>query len=468
VRNQPNILLIMTDQHRWDALSAVSDWLSTPHLDRIASEGLRAARAYTNSPVCVPARISLVTGQRPHKTGVWDNGMEPDRGPTRTGKGTRHSHLEEDAATWMRSVRDAGYSTSVFGKTHLHRQVGDLRERTELLHSWGLDHVDEIAGPRAATRSSSNLTDLWEKRGVRDAYVEDVRHRVQHDPLLVRPSPLPLDLNPDVYVGQQASAWLRDYADSRPWMCWVSFSGPHEPWDCPEPYASRFDPATMPAPLVASRKSGTNRPRGLFDERKDLSIPPETVARLRADYAGKLALIDDQVGELLQVLEERGELEDTVVAMVSDHGEMNGDFGMVYKQNFLDPSARIPFLLRGPGIPAGRVLDDPVELMDMGATLVDLAGAKRVPRSHARSLMRTLRGKRERHRGAALCEYRGEIMVVTPEWKMALNKAGAPYLLYDLAADPHETRNLAGGRRHRRTETRLATIMLAELASTLY
>ena len=179
--DRPNILLIMTDQHRWDALSAVSDWLSTPHLDRIAAEGMRANRAYTNSPVCVPARVSLATGRYPHNTGVWEN--------------SRYD-LPGDAPTWMRSVQEAGYSTSVFGKTHLHGQVGDLRDRIDLVRSWGLDHVDEIAGPRASTKTSSNLTDLWDRHGVREAYVRDVQGRVRERalggaPLAAPARPLP-------------------------------------------------------------------------------------------------------------------------------------------------------------------------------------------------------------------------------------------------------------------------------------
>lgn len=448
----PNILLIMTDQHRWDALSAVSDWLSTPHLDRIAAEGMRANRAYTNSPVCVPARVSLATGRYPHNTGVWENGRYD---------------LPGDAPTWMRSVQDAGYATSVFGKTHLHAQVGDLRDRVDLVRSWGLDHVDEIAGPRASTKTSSHLTDLWDQQGVREAYVRDVQSRVENEPWAVRPSPLPLELYPDSYVGRQAARWLEDRSDPQPWMCWVSFSGPHEPWDCPEPYASRFDPAAMPPPLVAREDAREDRHTGLLDKMADLQIPPEDVARMRADYAGKLALIDDQVGELLRVVEERGELDNTVIAFVSDHGEMNGDFGLIYKQNFLDPSARIPFLLRAPGVSPGTVLDDPVELMDIGATLVDLAGGEPVEGSHARSLMPRLTGETERHRRSATCEFNSESMIVTPQWKMAVNRLAATYLLFDLENDPHETTNLAGAPAHHATQTQLRNLMLRRLHRTL-
>src|SRR5919109_1680959 len=113
-RSRPNVLLFMTDQQRWDALGCVGGWLETPNIDRLAREGVRFANAYTNAPVCVPARVSLATGRYPHNHGVW-----------------RHENytLPRRARTWMRAIRDAGYATSVFGKTHLHPHVGDLRDR---------------------------------------------------------------------------------------------------------------------------------------------------------------------------------------------------------------------------------------------------------------------------------------------------------------------------------------------------
>ena len=108
----------------------------------------------------------------------------------------------------------------------------------------------------------------------------------------------------------------------------MSFGGPHEPWDAPEPYASRYDPAAMPAPVPRAATTGQDRPRGLLDQKlADGGVPfePGDVARLRANYAGNVTLIDDQIGDVLRVVEERGELDRTVVAFVSDHGEMNGD-----------------------------------------------------------------------------------------------------------------------------------------------
>ncbi|MBT3601998.1 MAG: sulfatase-like hydrolase/transferase, partial [Candidatus Latescibacteria bacterium] len=126
---KPNLLLIMTDQQRWDAMGCSGGWVDTPNMDRIAADGVRFSNCVTNSPVCIPARLSLATGLYPHNTGVWQN-----MGHT----------LSPNANTWMQAVRNAGYRTSLFGKTHLHPHGGDLRDREHLMHAYGLDDVNEI------------------------------------------------------------------------------------------------------------------------------------------------------------------------------------------------------------------------------------------------------------------------------------------------------------------------------------
>jgi choline-sulfatase len=316
------------------------------------------------------------------------------------------------------------------------------------------------------TRVRCRLTDLWEEAGVLDAYREDVTSRYRGQPWVVRPTPLPIELYADTYVGTQARDYLRDYRDDRPWMCWVSFSGPHEPWDTPPPYAGTFDPASMPPPLQAA-PDAAERPRGKLDARPRFDFTDADVAALRADYAARLKLIDDQVGEILRVVEERGELDRTIIAVASDHGEMNGDFGLIHKQNFLNPAVRIPFLLRVPGGRRGWVCDDRVELMDLGATLAELSGGEPVPGSEARSVARRVLGDDVKGRQAVLSELSGEVMIATEGWKMALNARGRPYLLFDLEADPDERHNLAGSPDLAQREHRLASVMLRRVVQSL-
>jgi arylsulfatase len=374
----------------------------------------------------------------------------------------------------MAAVRSAGYRTSVFGKTHLHPHRGDLRERRHLVQAYGLDDVNEIAGPHATTVTSSDMTDEWRQRGVYSTFSSDMRERKTNRPWVVRPSPLPLECYPDVYVGQRAVSYLRAYQRPEPWFCWVSFSGPHEPWDAPEPYASRYHAADMPDPVRPVMPSWErDRPTGVIDARltKRPPISATETAALRANYAANVTLIDDQVGELLGVVASRGELDRTVVAVVSDHGELNGDYGLLYKGVFLGGASRIPFILRTPDTArsssAGRVCEQPVELMDLGPTLVELAGGDAVEHSYARSLVPVLEDAHARHRNDALSEIQGEVMLATESWKLALNARGEAYMLFDLEDDPLETTNLVGLPEHRDTEHELQRRLLARLVAAL-
>ena len=429
----PNILFIMTDQQRWDAMSCAGDWVNTPNLDRIAAEGVRFSYCVTTTPICIPARVTLATGHYPHNNNVWDN--------------IRYA-MPEDVKTWMRAIRDLGYRTSMFGKTHLHPHTGDLREREYLINAYGLDDVDEIGGPRASAAVMSHMTKMWEDKGLLESYREDFRERFANKPHVARPSVLPLEDYADVYVGQRAKKWLEAYDADEPWFCWMSFGGPHEPWDAPEPYASMYDPEAMPAP-VPRPEEDIPRPKGWLDrmmERWTPNFDPGDEGAMRANYAGNVTLIDDQIGEVLAAIEARGEMDNTVIGFTSDHGEMNGDWRLIYKMNFLDGSLRVPLLVRTPETAAnggGKVVDAPAENCDLGPTLLELAGGTVDYAQFAKSLVPAMENGGT-HREAAISEYRGEFMVTDGKWKAAVNTDGQVYLLFDLENDPRETRNLAG------------------------
>ena len=453
--NRPNILFVMTDQQRADALGCAQDWMRTPALDRIAAEGVRFTQCITTTPVCVPARVTLATGRYPHNNSVWNN---------------MDYTLPADAPTWMRAIRDLGYRTSLFGKTHLHPHRGDLRERAHLLHSYGLDDVDEIGGPRASTHVLSHMTAEWEHKGLLDAYREDYAERFANKPHVARPSVLPLEDYADVYVGQQAKRYLESYGRDQPWFCWVSFGGPHEPWDAPEPYASLYRPEEMPPP-VPRPDADQPRPQGWLDYHMEHHSPvlePGDVGAMRANYAGNVTLIDDQIGQIVRVVEQRGELENTVIAFTSDHGEMNGDWDLIYKVNFLDGALRVPLIVRTPATAAagGRVSDVLAENSDLGPTLVELAGGELEHRQFARSLCPALTSADAAHRQDALSEFRGEFLLLTGDWKMALNGDGKSYLLFDRHADPHEMRNLAGLPEYASVENELRLALLERIAKT--
>lgn len=527
-RNRPNILVLFTDQQRYDALGTVQPWLQTPNMDRLSAGGVRFGRTYTNSPQCIPARASLALGTYPHHHGVWHNKVWTIPG---------------NSDTWMRRLQGGGYRTAVFGKTHLFPHKGDLRRFQDLMKRIGFDESEEVAGPRAATVSKTVLTDLWNAAGVLDAYHEDMRDRYQNKPWLVRPTPLPLELYPDVYIARRSIDWLKGYDDTAPWMLFVGFTGPHEPWDTPEPYASRYRPQDMPEPVafsemppaqpfVPKRRGGGSEyesrdevagrddseggegggsdagpsdtgaggqggllaqasalagragfkakqrlgmaPNGVLYKRLAHRYPitPGEIAEMRANYAGHVTLIDDLVGDVLSAVEARGELDNTIVVLTSDHGEMNGDHGLIYKQNFLGPSVRVPLIVSAPAevasVKQDRVAWSPVELMDVGPTLLDLAGLGEEGRfNYAKSLVPVMEHPRKMHRRAVVSEYGHEVMIATAEWKLAVNRNGRPYLLFDLDNDKEETSNLVASDKHAKKLEELQRQMLRHLVRAL-
>lgn len=406
--------------------------------------------------MCIPARVSLATGLYPHNTQVWEN--------------TRYN-MPTTYPTWMRSIREAGYRTSIFGKTHLHAHQGDLRDRVKLVRKYGFDDIDEIAGPRASTNVLTNMTERWDREGLWQAYKKDVKSRVKKDRLVARPSVLPVEEYADTYVGQQARQYLANYDRDEPWFCWVGFGGPHEPWDTPEPYASMYDPADMPSPIDRISQPA-KRNRGVFDRRlkRAPDLSPAEIAALRANYAGNITLIDDQVGEILAVIRERDELDNTILAFTSDHGEMNGDYGLFFKGLFLNGAVRIPLLIRTPNTMRDRVsnkeYDVPVEWFDIGPTLVDLVGGVNSENTFARSLVPMLDGSSETHRDFAISECLGEIMYLDDEWKLCLNNKGKPYLLFNLKKDPDETVNRVMDRNTRNVQIDIRLKMLEHMAKT--
>jgi arylsulfatase len=455
-----NVLFIMTDQHRWDALGVAGGYVDTPAIDRVAAEGVRFANAVTNAPGCIPARAALATGMYPHNSEVWQNSPFT---------------LDAESPTWMRAIHNAGYATALFGKTHLHPQAGDLRDKVDLLHAWGFETVDEIGGPWANTSVMSNMTEGWQEHGLLQAYRDDLQEREQTKFHLVRPTTLGLEWYYDTYVGQRAAQFLRSNQDPRPWFLWVSFGGPHDPWDAPEPYASRYRPGDMPPPIPRPTDLG-DAPPGLLHERLSTPGPwnpglaADEVPKLRANYAGEVSLIDDQIAQLFKIIQERGEWQRTVVAFTSDHGEMNGDYNLLGKTLFLNGSVRVPLLIRTPqtaqSSAGGRVFAGPVELMDLGVTLAELAGASTADLGWGKSLCPILDGATNWPRTEALSEVRNEYMLLTDTWKIGFRPDLRPYMLFNLHEDPNELSNLAGASRVGTIEKALGELLRDRIALT--
>jgi len=356
----------------------------------------------------------------------------------------------------MRAVRDAGYRTSSFGKLHLTNAGRDVRLSEQNAQRIGFDTVNETLGPRGCMNRITHMTQAWADAGVLEDFRIDIADRLANDPLMVRPSPLPLELYYDVYVPSQAVDHLRSLPPNEPWFCNVGFGGPHEPWDAPEPYASMFSPADAPDPIRPANPD--NHTASYFlDHAPSMGggRTPEQIAEMRANYAGAVRLIDDQIGRLLEVVRERGEWDRTVVVITSDHGEMNGDHGRVYKGTFFSAALDIPLILRIPGRTRGARSSVPVELHDVGPTLAEVADAPLEHEQFARSLTATCDDPTVGPRSVAIAEFRRDYLVADQRHRLIVNREGDSVLFFDRELDPTERYNHLGQADHRQIEAEL-------------
>ncbi|HEU5316391.1 MAG TPA: sulfatase-like hydrolase/transferase, partial [Chloroflexota bacterium] len=424
---RPNILIILPDELRADALGCAGHPVyRTPHVDRLAREGVRFTNAYCTGPLCMPARASMISGLYPHNHGVQENA----------------GSLPADDESYARLLRDAGYATAYVGKTHFGSDAPgrDFVAHEAFVRQRGFDYIHQIPGPAALTKTDNHLTRRWAERGLLEKYREDYRRRAADGGAGAWASPLPLEEFADSYVGAKAEEWLRGYDDHRPFLFVVGFGGPHPPFDAPEPYASMYDPAAIPDPIPPEKVPD--------DWERRAQIAKERMA----NYGGKISLIDDRVGRILAILDERGWTENTLVIFLSDHGEMGGDHGRYHKSVFFEGAARIPFIVRWTAaLPAGTRVDAPIEQLDLFATVVEAGGAPPSARAFARSLLPLARGDGDAPaRDAVFSELKRQIMIRTQRHKYVVDAEGAGLQLFDLREDPTERRNLVG---HAGTET---------------
>ena len=443
--DRPNVLLITTDQHRWDWLGCHgTSGVETPHLDRLAARGMRFTHHVTNSAVCAPARIGLATGITPIRIGAVNN----------------QSVLRADVPTYYQALRDVGYRVGCAGKLDLNKPDQDNGRRGDRpdLFRWGFTHPVEIEGKFHAGgvfgKRPLGPYGYWlEERGLWEEFSDDYDERMKdmvdakygNDHTATdswyRDSVLPADAWADSYIGLRARDWLHNVADDHPWHLYVSFVGPHDPFDPPAEWAERFRDAPVPEPVGGDM---TGRPARVKAEQYPHS--PEQIMVARRQYTAALALIDHQVGELLATLDALDQTDNTLVIFTADHGEMLGDHRLFQKGVAYEPSMRIPLLVAGPDVGVG-VSDALTELIDVTATIVDAAGSE-MPGIDGRSLTPLLAGQPGTVRDHVTCigtKYRA---VRTERWKYSHNARDearedeAVHELFDLEADPAELHNV--------------------------
>jgi arylsulfatase A-like enzyme len=495
-----NFLLLMTDQHRADHLSCYGNTvLTTPHMDRIAAEGLRFAQFYVANPVCMPNRATLMTGRMPSNHGVRHNGIP----------------LSPRSNTFVHLLRQAGYRTALVGKSHLQNMGMQPAVLRKAAPAWPTRGTLDERYSEPTIRDDSMRTDIELLRRWRDAGEVDIprpyygfdevrltighgdfvrghyqtwlaqRHpqpeslrgpehalpaaRPLHMPQAWR-TRVPEELYPTTYITEQTVQYLEEYAaagTAAPFFLFCSYPDPHHPFAPPGRYFDLYRPEDMPLP-PAWGNAHDRTPPHMQAVMKALGTPDAvrhspaafavTAAEAREAVAltyGSLRLIDDGIGQILDTLQRLGLADNTVVLFTSDHGDLMGDHQLMLKGPYhFQGLIRVPMLIKVPSMTTGSVTAALASTVDLAQTILQLAALEPYHGMQGHSLAPLLHDPNATVREQLLIEDDGQRplpgtdrlirlrTLLTPEWRLTYYDGFAFGELYHRADDPLEHHNL--------------------------
>ncbi|MBI4579142.1 MAG: sulfatase-like hydrolase/transferase [Planctomycetes bacterium] len=463
----PNILFLMTDQQTYSVLgSSGNPIVKTPHLDRLAEQGVRFTQAACVTPFCSPTRASLWTGQWPHKHGITFNVAPDGRRPNRRrAQEPRASGLSDRHNVLHNVLADRGYQVAYFGKWHLgdfqnlrcFREQGDAGDERAAYREWLAGQGDAVASrePKEGEVFVRGDGGVFMNKAVAELVrggsagenSADAADGEGNEVKVLGRSAVALAAQFSTWLADRVMAWIERHAD-KPFMVTYSASPPHAPWVAPDPYYSMYDPARMvlppsfadqPAVYRSSRAATMGAQMGEVGIREQLRC-----------YYAQVSMVDEQVGRILKKLHDLGLDDNTLVIFTSDHGDMQGTHGMMGKSvhAFYEADVRVPLLLRHPpSISPGRVLDMACNSVDLMPTILDFAAIDAPPSVQGRSLKPVLTGAAGPDDRPSFCE-RGMgdrntgRMIRTADWKYCLYAEGRREL-FDLKRDPDEMKNVA-------------------------
>jgi arylsulfatase len=437
---QPNLLFIYADQHRADVMGcAGNDIVLTPHLDRLASEGVRFDQTWTESPICQPARASLLTGRYPGDHGVLGNFA---------------GNCQPEWDTFPRRLQEAGYTTATIGKTHfdawpMGAEPGTPAPTDEWIGSFGFDHVVE---------EFDRYVHLFD---VETPYMRFLR---EHDALepyqeVVQAnfrggdghwkgvtSPLPQELDLTCFLADEAQQWIGRQPGDRPWFLQLSFVQPHVPLMGDPIWADHYASAQIERTARAEPEAFTDEwatHLGFLRKHSHSELlTDEFVLAGARQYYAMVSLIDQRVGGLLAQLEKQGQLDNTWIVYSADHGEMLGDYRS---------AVRVPLIVRPPSGTTGRVETAPVQAFDIAATMLDAGSAAALDGAPSRSLVPLVTGMDGATRDCVVSMIRMRPGLPTwhaisnGNWRATINAdTGEVSELFDLVTDANETTNRVG------------------------
>ncbi|MBD3181026.1 sulfatase-like hydrolase/transferase [Candidatus Poribacteria bacterium] len=424
---RPNILIIHTDQQRWDTLRCTgNDLIHTPNLDKMASEGAVFTNCFTNNPVCMPSRMSLMTGQYPSALGCTCNGIQ----------------LPEDTLTVNKILKPYGYHTANIGKLHFWNHSN--RDHKDPHPDYGFDTLilsdepgcyddayikwvesiapDQVYNCRVALPPAANQPDNNKPpRGALTPYIWESDE----------------DLTHTAFVASETCEYIKQHKDDR-FFAFAGIYAPHAPINPPARFVHMYDIENMPLPRMSENDRG-----------RAADIPPEQLKKMVAYYYALITHIDDQIGRIMKTLEEEGLRDNTMMIFLSDHGEHLGDHALTGKgAPGYDSCIHVPFLISYPGvIDPGMVIDHLVEQVDIVPTILDYCGIQtpRIVQGH--SIKPALQKQEYKPRNSILMEFKDPFRISwrtvrTLEYKYCRNNKGRE-ILFDLKNDPYELNDLA-------------------------
>ena len=442
--SKPNILLIMADQLAVPTLPFHGHPLvKTPHLSKLAQNGVVFDSAYCNFPICAPSRFSMLSGRLPHAISAYDNASE----------------FPAAMPTMAHYLRHAGYRTILCGKMHF---IGpdqlhgfDERLTTDIYPADFAWTPDWLKGP------------AYRPTGV------SMRPVLEAGPCV---RSMQIDYDDEVeYKGAQCLYDLARAPKDKPFFLTVSYTHPHPPFVASQRHWDMYrdediDPPRVP-PIPYADQDVHSQWLHVAHAQDIYSVSPEQVLRARHAYYGMVSYVDEKIGRILDVLHETGLSENTLVVFCGDHGEMLGERGMWFKQSFYESSVRVPLILSMPKRFAPARISAHVSLVDLLPTFMDLAFNNQPPEPvgplHGNSLLPLLTGEEQGSGRVVISEYSSEgvcapsRMVREGPWKYIYTHGLKP-MLFNLETDPDELSDLAGNKEHAQTEQRLHELLVED------
>jgi arylsulfatase A-like enzyme len=461
--DRPNIIFVSAEQQRGDTLHCLgAEWMRTPNLDYLASQSAVFQRAFSCAATCISSRAAYYTGLYPHNTGIFA------------------FYPSSVRLHWLNRLGESGYHCTSIGKTHLpatgfDEKIGEQGNKYQRMRQgkpseWHQAVLD--AGYKPPLDLHETTPDWYDNLGAIEW-------------------PLPEELHPDIWVGDRTLEWLDDYethTGGKPFYLHVGFLSPHDLYDPPKRFIDLYDDETIPMPEVSEKETAGIPPELFAETKRDETrhgitvihasrATPERIRRMRKHYYASITMVDEKLGQILDKIKALGLWENTIVIYTSDHGDHLFDHGLYYKGELYDTIVNIPLVICAPETrQAGRRVMDLVSHVDVAQYVLEKAGIEAKDLDGTSLVPTVERG--ERHPRQYVYAEEGTsglrpepdllAMIRSDDYKLVYFSQSESGQLFDLRADPGETRNLWGQEAYRAVRSELTHALLDWLYSNTF